>query len=102
MTIRKSDLPKQSKLNIEHKTYDFVDSFEGVLTDEKNTIDGQKVGRAFFTSSPKWVDKLFVLRNKIVSVLGLKTSGDTTDRQTSHRLLRFRQLVLRQVVQLTF
>ena len=81
MTIIKSNLPKQSKLNIENNKYDFIDSFEGVLTDENNTISSQKVGRAFFTSSPKLVDKLFVLRNKIVSVFGLKTSGDITDRQ---------------------
>ena len=81
MTIIKTILPKQSILNIENKKYDFIDSFEGELTDKNNSINSQKIGRAFFTSSPKWVDKLFTLRNKIVSIFGLKTSGDTTDRQ---------------------
>lgn len=81
MTITKTTLPKLSTLNIENKKYDFIDSFEGELTDKNNSINSQKVGRAFFTSSPKWVDKLFAFRNKIVSIFGLKTSGDITDRQ---------------------
>jgi Protein of unknown function (DUF2867) len=81
MTILKSNLPEQSALNIANKEYDFIDSFVGVVDDENNSINSRKVGKAFFTSSPEWVDKLFILRNKIVSVFGLKTSGETTDRQ---------------------
>jgi hypothetical protein len=81
MAITKTDLPKLSILNISNKKYDFIDSFKGDLSDENNAINAQKVGRAFFTSSPKWVDKLFTLRNKIVSFFGLKTSGDIGDRQ---------------------
>lgn len=30
-------------------------------------------GRAFFSSSPAWVDGLFALRNRLVALFGLKT-----------------------------
>lgn len=81
MNITKTHLPKKSILNIKNKKYDFIDSFEGNLNDKNNSINSQKVGKAFFTSSPMWVDKLFTFRNKIVLFFGLKTSGDTADRQ---------------------
>jgi hypothetical protein len=51
------------------------------VADKNNSIDARKVSKAFFSSSPKWVDKLFGFRNKVVSVLGLKTSVETTNRQ---------------------
>lgn len=80
MKIEKSTLPESSILRIENKKFDFIDSFEGLLTDKNNIINSQKVGKAFFTSSPKWVEKLMIFRNKIVAVFGLKTSGIKTDR----------------------
>ena len=81
MKILKSGLPKSSILRIENKKFGFVDSFEGILIDKNNSINSQKVGKAFFTSSPKWVEKLMMFRNKVVSVFGLKTSGNDYDRQ---------------------
>merc|ERR1712046_407292 len=39
------------------------------------------ISKAFFSSGPKWVGRLFILRNKIVSIFGLKTSGNITDRE---------------------
>jgi Protein of unknown function (DUF2867) len=82
MKIVQSVLPVESVLLLENKKYDFIDSFAGKIIDIDNTITIQKVGKAFFTSSPKWVDKLFTFRNKIVSIFGLKTSGKITDRKT--------------------
>lgn len=58
-----------------------MDSFEGTLNDVGNKITSVDIGKAFFSSGPEWVGKLFNLRNKIVSVLGLKTSGNVVDRQ---------------------
>lgn len=81
MKILKSSLPKSSILRIDNKKFDFVDSFEGILIDKNSSINSQKVGKAFFTSSPKWVEKLMLFRNKVVSVFGLKTSGNDNDRQ---------------------
>ena len=34
-----------------------------------------EVGILFFKSGPKWVEKLFDLRNKLVGIFGLKTPG---------------------------
>jgi Protein of unknown function (DUF2867) len=82
MKIVHSVLPVESVLLLENKKYDFIDSFAGHVLDNDNTITIQKVGKAFFTSSPKWVDKLFTFRNKVVSIFGLKTSGKITDRKT--------------------
>ena len=81
MNIIKTSFPNNSILNSTHKKYNYVDSFQGVINDNKNTITSVDLGRAFFSSGPKWVEKLFNLRNKIVSVFGLKTSGKLVDRQ---------------------
>ena len=80
MKIIKSKLPDNSILN-NHKKYDYIDSFQGKLIDNENRIKPADVGKAFFTSGPKWISNLFTLRNKIVSVFGLKTAGKVTDMQ---------------------
>jgi hypothetical protein len=82
MKIVQSVLPTESILLLENKKYDFVDSFAGKIIDGDSSVTIQQVGKAFFTSSPTWVDKLFTLRNKIVSIFGLKTSGKITNRKT--------------------
>jgi len=81
MKIFKTTLPTKSILNSNDKKYDYVDSFQGVLTDNENRFTSVDIGKAFFSSGPKWVGKLFSLRNKIVSIFGLKTSGNIDDRK---------------------
>jgi len=81
MTAIKTSLPKRSILNADHKKYNYVDSYKDVLTDNENKFNSADVGKAFFLSGPKWVEKLFSLRNKIVSKFGLKTSGKIINRQ---------------------
>jgi hypothetical protein len=81
MEIIKTNLPVNSILNNNHKKYDYVDSFQGMILDCENKIKSNDVGKTFFSSGPKWVGKLFNLRNKIVAVFGLKTSGNLVDRQ---------------------
>lgn len=80
VTITKVQLPENSILNNSLIKYDYVDSFQGVI-DRVGKINSTDIGKAFFTSSPKWVEKLFDFRNKIVSVFGLKTSGNLSSRQ---------------------
>ncbi|MCU0416652.1 MAG: DUF2867 domain-containing protein [Cytophagaceae bacterium] len=87
MKIIKTTLPENSILNLNSKKYDYVDSFHGILLDSENRLEPIDIGKAFFSSGPKWVTKLFNLRNKIVSVFGLKTSGNVVDRQ--HQLDHF-------------
>ena len=82
MKILKTTLPKNSILTIDQKKYDYVDSFEGIYTDKDNNISSDIVGKAFFTSAPTWVSNLLELRNKIVGIFGLKTSGQANNRAT--------------------
>jgi Protein of unknown function (DUF2867) len=78
MKINKSTLPQHSLLA--NTPCDYSDSFEGILT-SKNQIHSIDLGKSFFSSAPKWVDYLFELRNKIVSLIGLKTSVKSKNRQ---------------------
>ncbi len=68
-------------LNYSQAKYDYVDSFQGTLIDKENKFTSEDIGRAFFSSGPKWIEKLFSLRNKIVSIFGLKTPGDLVDKE---------------------
>lgn len=79
MAKRKVSLPAASLLN--NHQYDYIDSFIGNLTDQHLNIDATKVGKAFFSSDPEWVGKLFSIRNTIVKRLGLKTPENSIDRQ---------------------
>jgi len=79
MKIRKSALPPSSILAKHH--YHYVDSFEGNLTTRHQNLAITEVGKAFFNSGPKWIEKLFSLRNNIVKRLGLKTPAANTDKQ---------------------
>lgn len=81
MKIAKCKLPENSILNRNPEKYDYVDSFRGSFEDSTNKVEPQDIGKAFFTSSPEWVGKLFVLRNKIAAIFGLKASGETGHRQ---------------------
>lgn len=72
--VIKSSLPKSSILNNNKHIIDFCDSYESnFLTNEKPTIS--TIGKAFFTSAPRWIDQSLHLRNKIVKKLGLKING---------------------------
>lgn len=79
MKIKKSAFPPTSVLAKE--SYHYADSFEGELTDVQQNLTTAKVGKAFFSSGPEWIEKLFALRNSIVKRLGLKTPTKTTDKQ---------------------
>lgn len=81
MNIIKTTLPTNSILHTAHKKYDYIDSFQSVCQDTDNSITSAEVGKAFFSSGPDWVGKLFTFRNKIVSLFGLKTSGDISNRK---------------------
>ncbi|MEB2777714.1 DUF2867 domain-containing protein [Algoriphagus sp. D3-2-R+10] len=81
MRIVKVTLPGNSVLNSSRKEYDFVDSFQGELNDYDDKFNSVDIGKAFFASGPKWVRELFALRNKLVSIVGLKTSGDSSNRE---------------------
>lgn len=81
MTVKKNGLPEKSILKRDGKNYDYIDSYQSDFTTTNNNISPTEIGKAFFTSGPKWVEKLFAIRNKIVGLLGLKTAGSINDRQ---------------------
>lgn len=81
MTITKTKIPKSSLLNTNNMTYEYIDSFQGQFIDKFQNIGTTEVGKSFFSSGPKWIDKLFAFRNKLVGLFGLKTSGKLIDRQ---------------------
>lgn len=55
--------------------YDYIDSYEYVITDKKNRIGISDVAEIFTQPGPKWFESLFALRNKIASLFGLKTEA---------------------------
>ncbi len=53
--------------------FDYTDVyFQNIKTNKE--IRPEDLGKAFFTSNIPWIKKLFTLRNKLVSVVGLKGS----------------------------
>lgn len=81
MNIHKTSLPKHSILNASTTQYHYMDSYDGTFIDIENKFTSTDVGKAFFASGPKWIEKLFRLRNSIVSLFGLKTAGDMKNRE---------------------
>ncbi len=73
MKIKKIAFPENSMLS--KIKYDYADSYLGKIQKENNNHSIEEIGKAFFTSSPKWINLLMVLRNKIVSIFGLKTGN---------------------------
>ena len=81
MKIDKTNLPFNSVLANSNNKIDFSDSFRGLLNDTENRFTPKRVAKAFFTSGPRWVEQLFAIRNHIVALFGLKTSGPSTNRK---------------------
>ncbi|MBF04101.1 MAG: hypothetical protein CMP76_12470 [Flavobacterium sp.] len=81
MQIIKVASPSDSLLFGKANKYHYVDSFQGSIIDTNNTITPLAVLKAFFQTSPKWVSALLSLRNRIVKVLGLKTSQNSKNKE---------------------
>jgi hypothetical protein len=75
MTIIQTNIPEHSVLNRSHKKYDYSDSYQGSLTDRENSLTPTDTCKAFFSSIPRFGEKLVALRDKIVSIFGLKVTG---------------------------
>ena len=81
MKVIKSKLPDNSILRKKGYNYDYEDSFQCDCDNQQRNISLTKIAKSFFTSGPKWISVLFALRNKIVGLFGLKTTGEITDKQ---------------------
>ena len=81
MSGKRKSLPIDSVLNASSHEYNYTDSFQCALGDANHKLTSTDVGKAFFSAAPQWVENLFLLRNKLVSALGLKVSGTAADRK---------------------
>ncbi|GAA4274824.1 DUF2867 domain-containing protein [Aquimarina gracilis] len=87
MKIKKVTFPEKSILF--NHNYDYSDSYSGNLGKKNSLVTSTDIGRAFFISSPKWIGLLMTLRNKIVSIVGLKTGTTTNQKELSKKDLNF-------------
>lgn len=71
MSIQKVAFPKKSLLS--DINYDYSDSYSGNIQIDSSSITSKKIGEAFFLSAPDWIGSLLNIRNRIVSIFGLKT-----------------------------
>lgn len=67
MAAQPATLPPDSLLA--RHAWDYQDSFRILLEREITPLEA---GKAFFSSAPVWVERLFALRNRLVGWLGLK------------------------------
>lgn len=86
MTITKTTIPATSLLNQTCKKYDYADSFQSTIIDKENKLKPSDIGKAFFFSTPRWIKRLFGLRNKMVGLFGLKTSSNFDKKQLLNTL----------------
>lgn len=76
MKIRKTTFPEDSVLSCDKKSFDYIDSFKGEITN--GNISSSEMGKAFFTCGPQWGKKMFAFRNAVVGLFGLKTGDETS------------------------
>lgn len=69
-----NSLPISSVLYAERADYQYSDSF--VVSVQRDDIESWELIAAFFQSAPRWVDGLFVLRNRMVGYFGLQTGNN--------------------------
>ncbi len=81
MKIQKVGLPPYSVLF--NQNFDYCDSYTANMTKLQREISPVDVAKAFFTSAPKLVGHLFEFRNRIVSIIGLKTGENVIDKETA-------------------
>jgi hypothetical protein len=81
VTINKIDLPASSELAISRQQFHYVDAYSAIIENSGKAITIEDVGKAFFSSEPKWIEVLLNLRNKIVGLFGLKTGKSVRNRQ---------------------
>lgn len=67
------EIGKESLLYSECSRWDYVDCYRFAVADPGDRIGLSDLAEAFVGPGPRWVEGLFALRNRIVSVFGFKT-----------------------------
>lgn len=79
--IVNSTIPGDSILNDLLHKMDYIDCYSCNIGLGGKSLRMEDVGKAFFTSEPTWIKRLFAIRNKLVKMFGLKIPKAITDRQ---------------------
>ncbi|MFD2554605.1 DUF2867 domain-containing protein [Sphingobacterium tabacisoli] len=77
--MQKTSLPEISLLQ-DDKTFEFIDAYKALIDDPENEIEITKICKLFFTTGPKWIEKLFAFRNNTMKVFGLKVPEGNLDK----------------------
>ena len=67
------EIGQESLLRSECSRWDYVDRYRFAVADPGDRIGLSDLAEAFVGPGPRWVEGLFALRNRIVSVFGFKT-----------------------------
>lgn len=81
MIITKTKIPEGSILNSGNMQYDYFDAFQSKFINKNQNLGITEIGKYFFSGGPNWIELLFVFRNWVVGLLGLKTAGKNVVRQ---------------------
>ena len=71
-------IPEGSLFHASLPRFDYIDVF-GCGFSSQRELKPEDAVRAFFKSAPGWVRFLMALRDRIVGLIGLKTSGDFSE-----------------------
>lgn len=74
-------IPAGSILKKDRELFDYTDSYQSFYSDTEEAIDSTKIGILFFSGKSRLGSTLFAIRNKIVGLFGLKTSGQRSNKQ---------------------
>lgn len=90
MNIYKSKLPERSALNIKKNAFSYMESFESLYIDQNTSITSTEIGKAFFASCPKWAERLFLIRDKMATLFGIKISGRVAEMKKRLEIFNFK------------
>lgn len=74
MKIRQTPIPSATLAAKSFSPIHYQDAFACTFSCDRQ-LRVEEVVKAFFSAAPPWVEKLFLLRNKLAGLVGLKVSG---------------------------
>ncbi|MBN1113470.1 MAG: DUF2867 domain-containing protein [Bacteroidales bacterium] len=74
MITKHHSIPDSSLLKKDGEAFNYVDSFQGVILANEQSVDITTVLKLFLSSGPKWGDHLLAIRDKVVALFGLKVA----------------------------
>ncbi|MEC0270171.1 DUF2867 domain-containing protein [Paenibacillus anseongense] len=77
LTIKNVPVPKNSLANDSLSCIHYSDAYKALLPDGAS-LDIEAITKVFLTSVPSWVARLMKVRDRIVGLVGLKTSSSSS------------------------